>query len=69
MGAILCIGDIMLDVVTRINQDINVGSDTKAQISTHGGGAAANVATWLGHLGADVTWLHELVRMQLGQQF
>ena len=54
MGAILCIGDIMLDVVTRINQDINVGSDTKAQISTHGGGAAANVATWLGHLGADV---------------
>ncbi|MEI7641477.1 MAG: carbohydrate kinase family protein [Actinobacteria bacterium] len=47
MGLILCIGDVMLDVVIRINTEVNYGSDTPAKISTHGGGAAANVASWL----------------------
>jgi sugar/nucleoside kinase (ribokinase family) len=37
----------MLDVVVRINTEVNYGSDTPAKISTHGGGAAANVASWL----------------------
>ncbi|MBU6242876.1 MAG: carbohydrate kinase family protein [Acidobacteria bacterium] len=49
MGLILCIGDVMLDVVVRINSEINYGSDTPAKISTHGGGAAANVASWLAY--------------------
>jgi len=50
----LCIGDIMLDVSVVIDSEIHVGGDTKASISTHGGGAAANVATWLAALGNDV---------------
>jgi sugar/nucleoside kinase (ribokinase family) len=63
---VLCIGDVMLDVVTKIGvlpSQINYGSDTPAQISTHGGGAAGNVASWLtrtdarativGHVGND----------------
>lgn len=63
---VLCIGDVMLDVVTKIAvvpSQINYGSDTPAQISTHGGGAAGNVASWLtrtdarstivGHVGND----------------
>ena len=44
---VLCIGDVMLDVVTKIGvmpSQVNYGSDTPAQISTHGGGAAGNVA-------------------------
>lgn len=48
---ILCIGDIMLDVVAILESPINYASDTRASISTHGGGAAANVATWLAHTG------------------
>jgi sugar/nucleoside kinase (ribokinase family) len=61
-----CIGDVMLDVVTKIDvlpSQINYGSDTPAKISTHGGGAAGNVAAWLtrtdarativGHVGND----------------
>lgn len=47
---ILCIGDVMLDVIARINvspQKINFGSDTASQISTSSGGAAGNVAAWL----------------------
>ena len=63
---VLCIGDVMLDVVTKIDvmpSQINYGSDTPAKISTHGGGAAGNVASWLtrtdarativGHVGND----------------
>jgi sugar/nucleoside kinase (ribokinase family) len=63
---VLCIGDVMLDVVTKIAvlpSAINYGSDTPSEISTHGGGAAANVASWLtrtqsqativGHVGDD----------------
>jgi sugar/nucleoside kinase (ribokinase family) len=47
---VLCIGDVMLDVIARINvspQKINYGSDTASHISTSSGGAAGNVAAWL----------------------
>jgi sugar/nucleoside kinase (ribokinase family) len=47
---VLCIGDVMLDVIARIDvspQKINFGSDTASRISTNGGGAAGNVAAWL----------------------
>lgn len=54
MSRILCIGDLMLDVVVLINSQIHYGSDTPAKISTHGGGAAANTATWLAHQGHEV---------------
>lgn len=46
MARVLCIGDVMLDVIAVIQTDINYGSDTPSKISTHGGGAAGNVASW-----------------------
>ena len=55
---VLCIGDVMLDVVTKIDvmpSEINYGSDTPAKISTHGGGAAGNVAAWLSRTDARAT--------------
>ena len=55
---VLCIGDVMLDVVTKIQvmpSQINYGSDTPANISTHGGGAAGNVASWLTRTDAEAT--------------
>ncbi|CAB4841217.1 MAG: hypothetical protein F2533_00715 [Actinobacteria bacterium] len=55
---VLCIGDVMLDVVTKIDvmpSEINYGSDTPSTISTHGGGAAANVASWLTRTSASAT--------------
>lgn len=44
----------MLDVMVLIDSPINYASDTPAKISTHGGGAAANTATWLSYSGNDV---------------
>lgn len=46
MAKVLCIGDVMLDVIAIIKTKINYGSDTPSKISTHGGGAAGNVASW-----------------------
>jgi sugar/nucleoside kinase (ribokinase family) len=46
MAKVLCIGDVMLDVIAVIKTKINYGSDTPSEISTHGGGAAGNVASW-----------------------
>ena len=50
MNQILCIGDIMVDVVVHADQlskNFEFGSDTKSEISMRGGGQAANVASWL----------------------
>ena len=37
----------MMDVSVAINSEIEFAGDTRAKISSQGGGAAANVATWL----------------------
>lgn len=42
----------MLDVIAQITTKINYGSDTPSKISTHGGGAAGNVAAWATVTGA-----------------
>jgi sugar/nucleoside kinase (ribokinase family) len=47
MTKVLCIGDIMLDVTAVIGAAIKQGVETRATITTQGGGAAANVASWL----------------------
>ena len=48
----------MLDIVAQIPtspHDLHLGNDTRTVISTHGGGAGGNVASWLSVLGNDVT--------------
>ncbi|CAB4832164.1 MAG: hypothetical protein F2761_05520 [Actinobacteria bacterium] len=47
MKKILCIGDLALDVIAQLKEPINYGNDTASRISTHPGGQAANVATWI----------------------
>jgi len=54
-GRIICVGELMTDVVALLSDEIAYGSDTSVQITYNGGGAAANVASWLGINGADVT--------------
>jgi sugar/nucleoside kinase (ribokinase family) len=55
---VFCIGDLMLDIVAQIPtspHQLHLGNDTRTVISTHGGGAGGNVASWLAVLGNDVT--------------
>ena len=50
---IATLGDLMLDVIVRPEQQLARGDDVRAQTSTGAGGQAANVAAWAASLGAD----------------
>lgn len=50
------IGDIMVDIMCRVEASPSIGTDTPARIETHGGGGGANVAAWLADRGP-VTFL------------
>jgi sugar/nucleoside kinase (ribokinase family) len=47
VSRIVVLGDVMVDVVCRLNGPIAPGSDAPGRISFGGGGSAANVAVWL----------------------
>ena len=65
---IICIGELMADVVALLSDEIAYGSDTSAKITYNGGGAAANVASWLGVNGADVTLVARVGEDASGQE-
>ena len=54
-GIVVC-GDINNDVLVKPVGGITRGSDTRAVIRACPGGAAANQAAWMAHLGAQVTF-------------
>ena len=70
---IVTLGDLMLDVVVRLDTDLVPGDDQPAHTSAGPGGQAANVAAWAAALGADATFVGrigtdvagELVRREL----
>jgi ribokinase len=47
------LGDILLDVIVRLEEPLARGDDVRAQTATGAGGQAANVAAWAVELGAD----------------
>jgi sugar/nucleoside kinase (ribokinase family) len=46
------LGDVMLDVIVRLEQPLVAGDDVRARTRTGAGGQAANVAAWAASLGA-----------------
>jgi ribokinase len=52
MTSIVVLGDVMVDVVCRLDGPIALGSDAPARIEIGYGGSAANVAAWLAAAGA-----------------
>lgn len=54
---VVCVGDVMVDVVAKLPGPLAFGSDTPAQIGIYGGGAAANVAAWLVEAGSSATFI------------
>jgi sugar/nucleoside kinase (ribokinase family) len=54
---VLVVGEVVDDVVVRPLTAVTRASDTIAEIRRTDGGSAANVAAWLGHLGADVRFV------------
>jgi sugar/nucleoside kinase (ribokinase family) len=57
MSKILVIGDVIEDVIVIPESEIRENTDTKSAIHKSMGGQAANVASWLSHLGTDTTFV------------
>ena len=57
MSKILVIGDVIEDVIVIPESAIRENTDTKSAIHKSMGGQAANVASWLSHLGTETTFV------------
>ena len=55
---VLCtLGDLLLDVIVRLEQSLERGTDAAALTRTGAGGQAANVAAWAASLGAEARFV------------
>ena len=66
MTHVVCVGDLMVDIVARLPGPLAPGSDTPAPIGIYGGGAAANVAAWLVAAGSSATFVGRIGDDPLG---
>jgi sugar/nucleoside kinase (ribokinase family) len=57
VNKILVIGDVIEDLIVIPEESIRPNTDTKAQIQKSMGGQAANVAAWVSHVGAAVSFI------------
>ncbi len=53
-GVVVVVGDVMTDVIAKMTQPVQFGTDTTASCSTVPGGSAANLAAWLAPRGQSV---------------
>ncbi|PZS29462.1 MAG: hypothetical protein DLM58_15405 [Pseudonocardiales bacterium] len=68
MTRVLCLGDLMMDVVARLPGPLALGSDTPAPVGIHGGGSAANTAAWLARAGLPATFVGRVGDDALGRR-
>ncbi|GAH95013.1 unnamed protein product, partial [marine sediment metagenome] len=50
---VVSIGDVALDIFSKIESGLFYATDTPAITSIHPGGSAANFATWISRLGGN----------------
>ena len=68
MADIVVLGDINIDVISRINGPVNLNSDTQSANSLSVGGSTCNVASWIAYSHVPVTLLAAVGRDMLGEQ-
>jgi sugar/nucleoside kinase (ribokinase family) len=55
---IVCtLGDVLLDVIVRLERPLQPGDDVGARTELRAGGQAANVAAWVAALGGQARWI------------
>jgi ribokinase len=65
--SIICIGDLMLDVVLAPSAPLVPGTDVPGRVALRQGGSAANTARWLARLGARSTLVTAVGRDAAGR--
>jgi ribokinase len=68
MIRLVCVGDLMVDVLAQLPGPLAPGSDTPAEIRLFGGGAAANVAAWAARDGAAASFVGRAGSDALGRR-
>jgi ribokinase len=51
---VLVIGDINLDIIVNLREELNFDTDSDSEINFRGGGSAANFSFWLDYLNTPV---------------
>jgi len=64
---VVCVGDVMVDVLAQLPGALAIGSDTPAPITLLGGGSAANTAAWLSTAGVATTFVGRVGDDPLGR--
>ena len=54
---VVSLGDLVLDVIVRLQQPLAPGADATSRITLGAGGQAANVAAWVAAVGGRARWL------------
>jgi ribokinase len=67
-GRIICLGDVMIDIVATLPGPLALGSDVHAPIRYVPGGSAANTAAWLAAAGAPTTLIGRVGDDAVGTQ-
>ena len=67
MTSVVVAGDILVDIIVRIDAPLAPGADSPARTVLRGGGSAANVAAWLAASGGDVTLVGGIGDDELGR--
>jgi ribokinase len=68
MTRVVCVGDLMMDVLARLPGPLAIGSDTPAPVGIYGGGSAANTAAWLVRAGLPTTFVGRVGDDALGRR-
>jgi sugar/nucleoside kinase (ribokinase family) len=63
---IVTLGDLLLDVIVRLEQPLAEGADANAVTRLGPGGQAANVAAWVAHLGGRARFVGKLASDDAG---
>ena len=63
---IVSLGDLLLDVIVRLEQPLAEGADANAVTRLGPGGQAANVAAWVAHLGGRARFVGKLAADEAG---
>jgi ribokinase len=65
---VVCLGDVMIDIVAALPGPLALGSDTHAPIKYVPGGSAGNTAAWLAATGTPVTLIGRVGADAMGAQ-
>jgi ribokinase len=65
--ALVCLGDLLLDVIVRMDRPAEADSEASAETQVGAGGQAANVSAWAADLGASARFVGKLATDPAGE--